>query len=64
MRLRAGAPSIVAASRMLGETSRQEPPQPLAKRPRIRGAIAVEHARFIEQQVCGILLEGEMVIAQ
>jgi hypothetical protein len=49
---------------MLAEAAGQESTQPLAERPRIRGALAVEHARFIEQQVRGILLEGEIVITQ
>ena len=43
---------------MLAETPRQDARQPIAEHPCIRGAVAVEHARFIEEEVRGILLEG------
>src|SRR5437763_14554202 len=52
------------SSRLLAETSRQQSPEPVTERPRIRGPIPVEHARFVEQQVCGILLEGQIVVAE
>src|SRR5262249_37328874 len=49
---------------ILAQTPRQDPRQSLAEHPCIRRPVAVEHARFIEQQVRGIPLEGQIVIAQ
>jgi hypothetical protein len=43
---------------MLAETPRQDARQSIAEHPGIRRAVAVEHARFIEQQMRGIPLEG------
>jgi len=43
---------------MLAETPRQDARQSIAEHPGIRGAVAVEHARFIEQEMRGIPLEG------
>src|SRR5262245_41042525 len=42
----------------LAETPRQDARQSLAEHPGIRRPVAVEHARFIEQQVRSIPLEG------
>src|SRR5262249_36383927 len=49
---------------LLAETARQDPRQSLAEHPGVRGAVAVEHARFIEEKVRSILPEGQIVIAQ
>src|SRR6516162_3375181 len=65
--LRGGGTRLVPAllsGGSLAETSRQDPRQSLAEHPCIRWAVAVEHARFIEQQMRGIPLEGQILIAQ
>src|SRR5262249_34272268 len=65
--LRGGGTRLVPAlrsGRVLAETPRQDARQPSAEHPCVRGAVAVEHARFIEQQVRGIPLEGQLVIGQ
>src|SRR5215813_15281681 len=51
--LRGGGTRLVPAllsGRVLAETPRQDARQPIAEHPCVRGAVAVEHARFIEQQ--------------
>src|SRR6516225_10926673 len=49
---------------VLAEAPRQDARQSLAEHPGVRGAVAVEHACLIEEKVRGILLEGQIVIAQ
>src|SRR5499433_4603842 len=65
--LRRGGTRLVPALRSggsLAETSRQDARQSIAEHPCVRGAVAVEHARFIEEKVGSILLESQIVIAQ
>src|SRR5215471_807090 len=65
--LRGGGTRLVPAllsGRVLAETPRQDARQPIAEHPCVRGAVAVEHARFIEEEMRGIPLEGQIVIAQ
>src|SRR5262249_18287793 len=52
------------SARGLAEAARQQSAEPVTERPRIRGPVPVEHARFVEQQVRGILLEGQIVVAE
>src|SRR5256885_7663794 len=49
---------------VLAEAARQDARQSIAEHPGVRRAVAVEHARFIEQQMRGILLEGQIAIPQ
>src|SRR5262249_28421934 len=56
--------SALLSGRVLAEAARQDARQSLAEHPGIRRAVAVEHARFIEKEMRGIPLEGQIVIAQ
>src|SRR5258708_19861375 len=56
--------SALLSSASLAEAPRQDARQSIAEHPGVRGAVAVEHARFIEEEVRGILPEGQIVIAQ
>jgi isocitrate/isopropylmalate dehydrogenase len=42
------AAEVLPSRRLFAETARQEPAEPVRKHPCVRGALAVEHARFIE----------------
>ena len=52
------------SSVVLAKAAREHPGQPLGERARIRRAIAVEHARLVEQQARGVFLERALVLAQ
>ena len=43
-----GGPTALLSCRLLAKTARQEASQPIGKHPCVRGALALEHARFIE----------------
>src|SRR6516164_9117169 len=63
LRERRLVPALLSAS-LLAKAARQDARQSLAEHAGVRGAVAVEHARFIEEKVRGILLEGQIIIAQ
>src|SRR5258708_28843771 len=56
--------SALLSGGVLAVAARQDARQSIAEHPGVRGAVAVEHARFIEEEVRGILPEGQIVIAQ
>src|SRR5262245_10752703 len=56
--------SALLSGGILAEAPRQDARQSIAEHPCIRWAVAVEHARFIEEEMRGIPLEGQIAVAQ
>ena len=48
---------------VLAEAARQDARQSIAEHPGVRRAVAVEHARFIEQQV-GVNVQGQQMVVK